>query len=97
MDQDGIEMNEIKKVGSMEEFNEKQPYNILNMEERQTYLKISNADFINYKELFSLFDASGDGAIDQEEIGSLMQALGQNPTEEQIQKMMEEIDENSDG
>ena len=80
MDPEPHEMSDIKKVTSRNKFDEINPYNILSEEERDIYMAISNEDFINYKELFEVFDESGDGAIDQDEIGQLMQALGQNPT-----------------
>ena len=57
-------MSDIRKVTAMNKFDEINPYNILSEEERHIYMTISNEDFINYKELFTLYDASGDNAID---------------------------------
>ena len=64
MDSEPHEMSDIRKVTAMNKFDEINPYNILSEEERHIYMTISNEDFINYKELFTLYDASGDNAID---------------------------------
>ena len=44
------------------------------------------------KEVFSLFDKDNGGTITTQEIGSVMRALGQNPTEAELQDMINEID-----
>lgn len=33
---------------------------------------------------FGMFDESGDGALDEEELGSLLRTFGQEPTEEKV-------------
>lgn len=45
-----------------------------------------------YKEAFSLFDKDGDGTINTSELGTVMRSLGQNPTEDEIQDMINEVD-----
>ena len=50
-----------------------------------------------YKEIFDIFDETGDGTISNEEIGKVMQGLGENPTPERIDELIREIDYNSDG
>uniref|UniRef100_A0A8C1GQS6 Calmodulin n=1 Tax=Cyprinus carpio TaxID=7962 RepID=A0A8C1GQS6_CYPCA len=50
--------------------------------------------FSEFKEAFSLFDKDGDGTITTKELGTVMRSLGQNPTEAELQDMInEEVDE----
>ena len=48
-----------------------------------------------FKEAFSLFDKDGDGTIDIKELGTVMKSLGQAPTDQELQEMIDEAD--SDG
>ena len=50
---------------------------------------ISHSEF---KEAFSLFDKDGDGTITTKELGTVMRSLGQNPTEAELQDMINEVD-----
>ena len=52
-------------------------------------------NFTEFKEAFSLFDKDGDGCITSRELGTVMRSLGQNPTEAELQDMINEVD--SDG
>ncbi len=53
------------------------------------FIDIINSEF---KEAFHLFDKNGDGFITANDIGTVMRALGQNPTEAEIQDMFIEVD-----
>ena len=48
--------------------------------------------FEEYKEAFSLFDQDGDGAITQDELGTVMRSLGLNPTDCELKDMIREVD-----
>eukprot|EP00347_Sterkiella_histriomuscorum_P004604 403359835 len=44
------------------------------------------------KEAFSLFDRDGDGTISVKELQIVMRSIGQNPTEQEIRDMINEVD-----
>ena len=50
-----------------------------------------------FKEAFVLFDKDGDGTVSAKELEVVMRAIGLNPTEEEIQRMMDEIVPENDG
>ena len=45
-----------------------------------------------FREAFGLFDKNGDGTISSSELGTIMRSLGQNPTESELQDMINEVD-----
>ena len=49
------------------------------------------------KDAFSLFDKDGDGNITTKELGTVMRSLGQNPTENELQEMINEVDADKSG
>merc|ERR1711904_97492 len=51
----------------------------------------------NMKEVFDLFDASGDGQVDIGELGGLMGSLGVHGEEEEKELLMKEFDTGGDG
>ncbi|PKA61415.1 Calmodulin [Apostasia shenzhenica] len=50
-----------------------------------------------FREAFCLFDKDGDGRITLEELATVIQSLGQSPTEEELQDMINEVDANGNG
>lgn len=56
------------------------------------YYYYINCDLTEFKEAFSLFDKDGDGTITTKELGTVMRSLGQNPTEAELQDMINEVD-----
>ena len=69
----------------------------LSDEERALYRNLSREQINEYKEIFDIFDAAGDGTINNDEIGKVMQGLGESPTPERIDELIKQIDYNDDG
>ncbi|XP_052252303.1 neo-calmodulin-like isoform X1 [Dreissena polymorpha] len=53
---------------------------------------ISEAQMQELKDAFNLFDKNGDGHISASELGYVLRALGQNPTERMIKEVMAKAD-----
>jgi calmodulin len=49
------------------------------------------------KEAFDLFDKNGDGRIPTKELGTMMRSLGQNPSDSELQDMIDEVDADNTG
>ena len=50
-----------------------------------------------FKEVFALFDKDGDGTITKNELCTVMQSLGQDPTDQDLDDMINEIDQDGNG
>lgn len=59
--------------------------------------QLSKEQIDSYREAFSLFDKDGDGTITAKELGVVMRSLGQNPTEAELQDMVNEVDKDGNG
>ncbi|XP_021357513.1 calmodulin-beta-like isoform X3 [Mizuhopecten yessoensis] len=53
---------------------------------------LTDEQVAEFKEAFTLFDKDGDGTITTSELGTVMRSLGQNPTETELQDMINEVD-----
>ena len=49
------------------------------------------------QDVFDQFDKDKDGKISAKELENAMQSMGQNPTVDEVQEMMREVDLNQDG
>jgi calmodulin len=58
---------------------------------------LTSEQIAEFKEAFSLFDKDGDGSITTKELGIVMRSLGQNPTEAELQDMINEVDADGSG
>ncbi|XP_012938778.1 calmodulin-A [Aplysia californica] len=59
--------------------------------------KYSQTQIRELREAFRLFDKDGDGSISTEELGTVMRNLGQFPSTDELNQMLQEIDINGDG
>ena len=48
---------------------------------------------LEYREAFQLFDKDGGGTISTKELKQVFEALGQHPSEEDVQSMISEVDQ----
>ncbi|XP_033733497.1 calmodulin-A-like isoform X1 [Pecten maximus] len=58
---------------------------------------LTDEQVAEFKEAFTLFDKDGDGTITTSELGTVMRSLGQNPTENELQDMINEVDADGNG
>lgn len=58
---------------------------------------LTEEQIAEFKEAFQIFDKDGSGNITTKELGTVMRSLGQNPSEEELKKMIDEVDYNRDG
>jgi len=73
---------------------------MLNDEEMTKYMKKYNfkeRQVIDYEEAFLVFDLDVDGVITVDELGTVMVALGQRPSLEEIQALIQGVDSDNSG
>ena len=56
------------------------------------WFQFDNFYFSEYRDAFKFFDKDGNGYITTRELGAIMRSLGQNPTETELQDMVNEVD-----
>ena len=71
---------------------------VLTIDEFEMFLKKDNsANHVELKEAFDLFDINGNGYISKDELIQAMKKMGENLTDEEIDKMIKSADINKDG
>ncbi len=58
---------------------------------------LSDEQIEEFKESFCLFDKEGIGSIATDDFGTVMRMIGQNPTEAELQDMIDEVDQEGSG
>ena len=59
--------------------------------------QLSPEEILAYKEAFAYFDQDGNGSITVEELGEVLNQMGQNPTEQELKDMISEVDADRNG
>jgi len=54
--------------------------------------KLSLGDTGQIREAFKLFDLDGNGTVSTAELGTVMRSLGQNPTDQELADIVNEVD-----
>merc|ERR1712172_143466 len=70
---------------------------VLSGQQQQQQQQLTEEQGADFKEVFYLIDKNADGAITIKELGSAMRSMGQSPTDEELQEMIEEVDLNGNG
>ncbi|WAR25817.1 CALM-like protein [Mya arenaria] len=61
-------------------------------------VNVGNATLVKeFREIFRLFDSDGDGTITTKELGTVMRSLGQNPSQEELRRMVKIVDADGNG
>ena len=69
----------------------------MDADEVRLYKELTEEQKQDYKEIFDIFDTDGGGKITNDEIANVMRSLGQNPTDQEVEDMIMEIDQDGDG
>ncbi|XP_033104938.1 neo-calmodulin-like isoform X2 [Anneissia japonica] len=58
---------------------------------------LSKLELEQLRETFEIFDKDGDGSITTKELGTVMRSMGQNPSDKELQDMINEFDADGNG
>uniref|UniRef100_A0A1I8H0H6 Calmodulin n=1 Tax=Macrostomum lignano TaxID=282301 RepID=A0A1I8H0H6_9PLAT len=58
---------------------------------------LSEDEIAELREAFLLFDRDGGGTISANELGDVMRSLGQNPSEDEVQRLIRQVDVDGNG
>jgi len=58
---------------------------------------LTSEELATFKEAFTVFDKNQDGTITTKELLTVMRSLGQNPTDAEVQDMINEVDADGSG
>ena len=70
---------------------------MLTPQEMELYQKLDELTIKDYKDVFDIFDESGDGKISNNEITKVMHGLGENPDPSRVEELIILVDYNKDG
>jgi len=60
-------------------------------------LDLTEETIKEFREAFHLFDKDKDGTITVQELGTVMNCMGQNPSEQELRQMIKEVDADGNG
>merc|ERR1712066_886850 len=58
---------------------------------------VTDAELDSFKETFMMFDKDGDGTVSTKELGAVMRSLGNNPTIEELEELIDDADRDGSG
>merc|ERR1712020_553512 len=64
---------------------------------RKILESLTSDELATFKEAFTVFDKNQDGTITTKELSTVMRSLGQNPTDAEVQDMINEVDVDGSG
>lgn len=59
--------------------------------------KLTDEEIMSLREAFAVFDRDGTGMISTKKLNAVMKTLGQNPTESEVQDIINEVDADGHG
>ena len=59
-------------------------------------VELTDEQLKEFEEAFMMFDKDNDGLITIRELGTVMRTIGQNPTDIELQEMIDEVDADKD-
>ncbi|XP_069114918.1 calmodulin-like isoform X2 [Argopecten irradians] len=63
----------------------------------ETFEGLAEEQIEEYRMAFRVFDKDGDGTVSATELGTVMRSLGENPTEEELEALVLEVDTDGNG
>ena len=66
-------------------------------QKNQRVEQLTEIQIAEIREIFTLFDKNSDGYVNTSELGTMLRALGMNPTQAEVKDMEKELDGNDTG
>ena len=66
-------------------------------QKNQRVEQLTEIQIAEIREIFTLFDKNSDGYVNTSELGTMLRALGMNPTQQEVKDMEKELDGNDTG
>ncbi len=61
------------------------------------YEMLNEVQIAEIREIFTLFDKNSDGYVNTAELGTIVRGLNLNPSDQEINEMIKEVDSNGSG